>query len=784
MLRRPFLYGAAAMSASIMVFYFWGAAACFGAAALLTAVSLMREGGAGKKALITMSVFCWAGFASFFIQEENRPPIEEAEGERTVIEGQAVQVWNKESSRGDDYIQIKMSVECIDGRPDTRGGIIMINCYGGNKTELIPGERLLAEGIPERPQGRRNPGCFDYSLYLRSVGITMVMDSEKIHVIENEEKSFSGKLYGELHTFREEFLEAVESAAGEETEGFVRGIMFGEKTGIEEDTMEEFQQNGTAHILSVSGLHIGIIYGVFRKLWPGKKGKAFVASSSGFFFCYAVMSGFSPSVVRAAVMVGIHSFASVTGRRYDLSSAAFFILIIMLARNPWQLFNAGLQMSFLAVLTIALISPFVRRVYTGMFAVSIAVQAGIAPYIAYNFNCFSLAAAVVNVPVIFLTGLIVPLCMFMMAVRETCGPLFDASAGITAGLCGMLDEINSLTATEGLTVFNVTSPTETFLAAYYLSLLIFASEEGRLMIMRKKKKALILFICIAAAASLAFGKAADSGFEEAHVIFVDVGQGDCMHFRTDAGENYLIDGGGKEGYNTGKGVLKPYLLKNGVRMVDGAFVTHLHTDHYKGIAELCREGMVKRLFLYEGSRVMEGRIMKETGMRSEDIVYVAGGDTVELEGGGEVRILWPERRSDKEYERLAADSEDENESSLVIRVSLRELSFTATGDVERECQDEIAKMWEGGLKTDILKASHHGSRYSYSESFTEASDPVLGIFQVGKNNYGHPDEGVIEKYTGKGIIIYRNDRDGAIGITAAEEGRFAVATVSGKGRQR
>ena len=490
MLRRPFLYGAAAMSASIMVFYFWGAAACFGAAALLTAVSLMREGGAGKKALITMSVFCWAGFASFFIQEENRPPIEEAEGERTVIEGQAVQVWNKESSRGDDYIQIKMSVECIDGRPDTRGGIIMINCYGGNKTELIPGERLLAEGIPERPQGRRNPGCFDYSLYLRSVGITMVMDSEKIHVIENEEKSFSGKLYGELHTFREEFLEAVESAAGEETEGFVRGIMFGEENGYRRGYDGGVPaERHCPHTFRERPTHRDNIR-CFQEAVARKKGKAFVASSSGFFFCYAVMSGFSPSVVRAAVMVGIHSFASVTGRRYDLSSAAFFILIIMLARNPWQLFNAGLQMSFLAVLTIALISPFVRRVYTGMFAVSIAVQAGIAPYIAYNFNCFSLAAAVVNVPVIFLTGLIVPLCMFMMAVRETCGPLFDASAGITAGLCGMLDEINSLTAAEGLTVFNVTSPAETFLAAYYLSLLIFASEEGRLMIMRKRKKPL------------------------------------------------------------------------------------------------------------------------------------------------------------------------------------------------------------------------------------------------------------------------------------------------------
>ena len=110
------------------------------------------------------------------------------------------------------------------------------------------------------------------------------------------------------------------------------------------------------------------------------------------------------------------------------------------------------------------------------------------------------------------------------------------------------------------------------------------------MIMRRKKKILALFIAVTAAASMAFGSAMKSGFEEASLIFVDVGQGDCIHFKTAEGESYLIDGGGKEGYNTGRETLRDYLLKNGVKKVEGAFVTHLHTDHYKGIAELCRKG--------------------------------------------------------------------------------------------------------------------------------------------------------------------------------------------------
>ena len=68
------------------------------------------------------------------------------------------------------------------------------------------------------------------------------------------------------------------------------------------------------------------------------------------------------------------------------------------------------------------------------------------------------------------------------------------------------------------------------------------------------------------------------------------------------------------------------------------------------------------------------------------------------------------------------------------------------------------------LNSTILKASHHGSKYSNCDEFTEAVNPEIMIFQTGKNNYGHPDETLIEKCTEKGIMVYRNDLDGAIGI--------------------
>ena len=463
-----------------------------------------------------------------------------------------------------------------------------------------------------------------------------------------------------------------------------------------------------------------------------------------------------------------------------MASAAFFTAILMLVANPMHLFNTGFQMSFLAVLTLSLILPIIKQIYSGIFMASIAVQAGLLPYTIYVFNYFSLAAVLVNVPIIYLTGLIVPIGMCSMGTMLVCKPLAEITIRVLSGLCTIMTEMNSVTVMDGITVFEATSPPLWMVAIYYLVLLVFVSEDGRLLFMRRRYVLIKKLVCAVLIVSLSFGCVAGNHFKKSDIVFVDVGQGDCMHIRAGKRGDYLVDGGGSINYDVGKDALKPYLLKNGVKSVDGAFVTHLHTDHYKGIAELCREDMVEKLYVYEGYMVREDEIVKDTGLRPEQINYLYAGQKVTVGKDVFVEVLWPERRSLKVYEQLLTGEEDENQLSLILKITAKGRTMLATGDVDTECLNILAKKYGKALDVDILKAAHHGSKYSDSVHFAEAAEPEYVVFQVGKNNFGHPNEGVIENFRQRGIMIYRNDLDGAIAFEHGRNGRLKVRTVRGE----
>lgn len=674
-----------------------------------------------------------------------------------------------------EYVQFKVRIKSVNNIPVSGSEKLLVNYYGSeeksgeenDETEMfIPGQDVRIGGSAECPAERKNPGCFDYALYLKSIGISYILQAENIELCEKEASGtfmheLCNNIQGHLYVIKEKFLGSLEARVGKDAAGLMRGVMFGEKTDIGDETLEEFQKNGTAHVLAVSGLHVGIIYGFLSMLWIWKKGRLFFCVIIVFFMLYMVMASFSPSVVRAVIMVWLHIFAKLTNRRYDMASAAFFTALLMLADNPMHLFNTGFQMSFLAILTLSLIMPIIKQFYSGMFMASIAVQLGLMPYTIYIFNYISLAAVFVNVPVIFLTGIIVPAGMCGMLVLFVCEPLFDIVAGVLYGLCHIMTELNSMTGIDGITVFDVKSPHLWIVAFYYLVLLVFVSEDGRLLFLRKKWRAVRLLTCGVLILSLVFGLAAGNTFKKSDVVFVDVGQGACIHFRTGKSGDYMIDGGGSVNYNIGEKILKPYLLKNGADSIDGAFVTHLHTDHYKGIAELCREGMIEKLYLYEGYSVREKEVIEETGLDSANIIYLYAGQRIILDDVY-VEVLWPERKSQREYEQMAENETDENQFSLILKVNIRGKSVLVTGDVDAQCLDTVASMYGEALDSDILQVAHHGSKYSESAAFAEAAAPEYAVFQVGKNNFGHPDKGVVENLRGHGIIIYRNDKNGAV----------------------
>jgi len=282
---------------------------------------------------------------------------------------------------------------------------------------------------------------------------------------------------------------------------------------------------------------------------------------------------------------------------------------------------------------------------------------------------------------------------------------------------------------------------------------------------------------------------------DATYTFVDVGQGDCLHIRTQDGRNYLMDGGGKFDYNVGKNILAPYLLKNGVSRLDGVFVSHLHMDHFKGLAELAACNDVGPVYVYDGYRVNEEAVLSPfwdnpfaaadegeedflTGSDScfshEDIRYLAAGDVVLMGKYSRAETLYPIRLAENEYEWILDNGMDENRTSLIVRFETEGVSVLMTGDVSQD--GEMAALSISDLDCDILKIGHHGSKTSTSEALLEGTNPEMAVIQVGKNSFGHPTSEVLEKLEFSGIPVYRNDESGAVLIDPSPGG-FTVKTV-------
>lgn len=635
--------------------------------------------------------------------------------------------------------------------------------------KLIPGRLVKIKGKLEMPTVNRNPKTFNYNLYLKTKGIGTTMKLEGITV-----GPISSVFESKISNFRFKLIENIVKVIGTQNGSVAIAMLIGDRTLLDDDLYEEIQKGGIAHVLAISGLHVGIIYRFITLIFRNKRNLLINLIILIFFLLYAAVANFSPSIVRAVIMIVLHILSKIIHTRYDLLSSLALSGIIILTINPWQLLNVGFQLSFLAIIIMGNTLSKFQNIEMNKFLRDdiiplMVIQLAMAPFIAYLFNYFSFSSFLANLPCVFLAGLLIPIGVVAMGLLVFIGGIPVIFLQIIGGLAEIIIFINKLFYFDGAFVVDIVSPPLWAIVLFYLLLFYFLSETNYLIISRKNytgfKRYITIFLIITGG-TLFFSY---DQFKNANVFFIDVGQGNSTLFRGETGKTLLIDGGGSVKYQVGKKTVKQYLLKNGVRRVDYAIATHLDTDHYEGLRELANLKMLKSFGFYEGNKVIEDKLLKELDMKSNQLFYLKAGMNINIDRNLKLQVLWPKPKADyfSDYNNI-----DENQRSLVMKVIIDGVSFLISGDIGFETEEQL----KGNLKADVLQIPHHGSPTSTGEEFLNKVNPKVGIIQVGQNNYGHPAKRVIDILEKKDIMMYRCDTGGGVGLFC-HRGNFRVKQV-------
>lgn len=624
------------------------------------------------------------------------------------------------------------------------------------------GMRLAVRGTPVKPQEQRNRGGFNYAAYLETWGAGAVMAVRGRDVTVLAGRGGSIVQYWAWRC-RDRAQHLLATFLPEREAGLAAGLLLGERQAVFPDTAAAYRRLGIAHLLAVSGLHVGFVaaFALFfaARLFGRRKSRHMLLAVL-LVLAYVFITGARPPVWRAALASFLALAAREAGREDDgLQSLAAAGLLMLFARPLWLL-NLSFQFSFAATAGILLLTPRLQSLFTklprsvgGALAVTLAAQLAVLPLQAAYFGVQSVLAVPVNlicVPLVAVT-------MLLGVAGLLAGLLYIPFAGLlfTASLPALmvLEQLPRLLALLPFASLRIPALHPAIWAVYLVILALFAT--GVSMRPFTGKKIIVLLILLNLLMFAALPGAGQRGLE---ATFLDVGQGFSLHVRTPAGRHMLIDGGSEKN-SSGTNVLLPYLRANRVHTLHMVVLTHPHEDHYGGLAAVVANMPVK-MFLYNGEAEASEAFSSLLGMLREKKVPLR---TVEegyrlLLDGMQIEVLSPPR------ERFRFTGDDVNNNSLVMRIGYGDFSLLVTGDAEAEAMGRLLREHGAQLQCTVLQAPHHGSRDTLSDELMKAAGFRAAVIPVGRNLFGHPHTQTLEMLAKHRVETYRSDLHGAVTV--------------------
>ncbi len=733
---------------------------CFSLSILLLIYSLIKNKDFFGCSLMIILLFI--GALNFYVNNEQQGNLNSFYGQEVQLIGVVREASYKSS------LQITLGIEQVI----SRGYRYSVNDTVISKLngEYYPpqeflGKRVSIVGELVKPEKNRNPKMFNYRLYLKSKNIYSILYSSIDSIKVLEEKSSLSPLYI-ANKIRYNIIKKVLELLPQKEGRVLLGMLLGDKNELDEDIYQGFREVGIAHILAVSGLHVGIIYLFLNKLLKHFSAPLKLGVFLSILSIYVVITGYVPSILRATFMIMLIILAPLINKKYDSLSAIAFVAFILLIYNPIMLFSTGFQLSFGAVLSIALLyKPILKKLsflpsnWSQLIAASVAAQVGILPLTAYYFNMISPWSIIINIPIVIILGYLLPFGIATLIISSFSTFLSHYMAGILLIGIRIMIGIAGFGKTLPFSGYRVISPSIIFFIAYYAILFVISYKGKRLKLNKKKNIIIIMsiYFVVSTLISLIPGT-----FE---ITFLDVGQGDCIIVRTPKNKVLLIDSGGNNygSYDVGENIVVPYLLRHGIKKIDLILPSHFHFDHVGGLYKVLEDLDVYGMLV--GKQVEENEdylnlmsICKDKGI---DLYRIERGSVIKLEKDVELYIKNPS-------ELIQGSRDDANNNSVVALLKYDNISTLFTGDIETQAENEILNLFPD-LKADIIKIPHHGSRFSNTDKFLKQIAPKVAVIQVGRNVFGHPSNEVLEKLNKIDADVFRNDQNGAIIITVDKE---------------
>jgi len=655
---------------------------------------------------------------------------------------------------------------------DSRRVLVMFRLDKGETfpEEMEYGRKIKLQGSLEPFPFQRNPGEFDYGKYLALNDIQGVISVKGLCEVRVDEHKDDNSLKVWTYSAQRSLYHIIDSLHSPQHAGFLKGIIFGYCADIPTDVKQSFLDTGTIHILAVSGSNVAFVAFIFFSLFGFFRlpRRAVGGAAIGGLIVYMLLTGSSPSVVRATIMAIVILCGTMFEHNADIYNSISVAAMILLLWNTNTLFDVGFQLSFSAVISIVYFYPrlelLIKKIperfeemkavdmILKLFAVSLAAQLGTIPFTAYYFNRVSFISLIANIPVVPISGLntfIGSAELMFYFLSPWIAKLYAAANDFLVWfLLGFVKQA----ANVPFAYLEFFHSNVIVVAGYYAVVLALFN----MTLPRIRVWIIILFLAIGDYAL--FGNLWSRMHARLTITVIDVGQGDAILMEFPGGKHLLIDSGPiSQRFNSGEKIVVPLLKRMGISKIDYFVITHPHSDHIGGAQSVIKSLRVDSLFMGSlDSTNREVRNLLECAQtRNVGLKEICAGNQIFIDPNVRIYALYPTQGMSAE--------KNLNNSSVVLKIMYGNASILTTGDAGVEVEHKLILRFQDLLSSDVLKVGHHGSISSTSEEFLNIVHPQKALISVGNHNkFRNPSSFTVRRLMARAVEIERTDKSGAI----------------------